>query len=55
MEVLKPCLYCGSSAKPTDASEWAYLSAIIYCPSCQAKGPQTQSADKEALSNACSS
>lgn len=36
---LKPCPHCGSEAKFATQFEWPYMTEIIFCPSCLAKGP----------------
>ena len=38
--VLKPCPHCGSEATLASPDQWSYLSCIVFCPSCLAKGPQ---------------
>ena len=38
--VLKPCPHCGGEATLASPDQWSYLSCIVFCPSCLAKGPQ---------------
>ena len=38
--VLEDCPHCGGEAKFAGLAEWPYLSHIVFCPSCLAKGPQ---------------
>jgi len=37
---LKPCPHCGGEATLASPDQWSYLSCIVFCPSCLAKGPQ---------------
>jgi hypothetical protein len=37
---LKPCPHCGGEATLASPDQWPYLTSIIFCPSCLAKGPQ---------------
>ena len=38
--VLKPCPHCGGEATLASPDQWPYLTCIVFCPSCLAKGPQ---------------
>ena len=38
--VLKPCPHCGGEATLASPDQWSYLSCIVFCPSCLAKGPR---------------
>ncbi|MDA8977636.1 Lar family restriction alleviation protein [bacterium] len=37
---LKSCPHCGGEATLASPDQWSYLSCIVFCPSCLAKGPQ---------------
>jgi len=37
---LKACPHCGGEATLASPAEWPYLTNIVFCPSCLAKGPQ---------------
>ena len=38
--VLKDCPHCGGDVKFAGLADWPYLSNIVFCPGCLAKGPQ---------------
>ena len=37
---LLPCPHCGGEATLASPAQWPYLTNIVFCPSCLAKGPQ---------------
>ena len=37
---LKSCPHCGGEATLASPDQWPYLTCIVFCPSCLAKGPQ---------------
>ena len=39
-EKLKSCPHCGSEGREASLAEWPYLSKVVLCRECGAKGPQ---------------
>ena len=50
---LKPCPHCGNTAKFATQSEWPYMTEIIFCPSCLAKGPHAIDYETAAMAWNC--